>query len=124
MHIIFFNTKGGVSKSTLCEFSSMELQRLGYKIHVDNIDQQEHVTLIENEDADFFLYDTAGAFTSANVELLKSACDVNSLNGAFIAVLPRAAVTAAAPLTRGCRRVGRWGRLPPGRLVVPDGHPG
>ncbi|ENH2028431.1 ParA family protein [Vibrio parahaemolyticus] len=79
MHIIFFNTKGGVSKSTLCEFSSMELQRLGYKVHVDNIDQQEHVTLIENEEPDFFLYDTAGAFTSANVDLLKSASAANSL---------------------------------------------
>ncbi|MFW1480299.1 ParA family protein, partial [Vibrio parahaemolyticus] len=79
MHIIFFNTKGGVSKSTLCEFSSTELQRLGYSVHVDNTDQQEHVTLLENEQADFFLYDTAGAFTAANVELLKAAADVNSL---------------------------------------------
>ncbi|MFW9651206.1 ParA family protein [Vibrio parahaemolyticus] len=79
MHIIFFNTKGGVSKSTLCEFSSLELQRLGYNVHVDNTDQQEHVTLIENEQADFFLYDTAGAFTAANVDLLKAAADVKSL---------------------------------------------
>ncbi|CAK2104687.1 CobQ/CobB/MinD/ParA nucleotide binding domain-containing protein [Vibrio crassostreae] len=79
MHIIFFNTKGGVSKSTLCEFSSLELQRLGYSVHVDNTDQQEHVTLIENEQADFFLYDTAGAFTAANVDLLKAAADVKSL---------------------------------------------
>ncbi|EIZ4252501.1 TPA: ParA family protein [Vibrio parahaemolyticus] len=79
MHIIFFNTKGGVSKSTLCEFSSLELQRLGYRVHVDNTDQQEHVTLIENEQADFFLYDTAGAFTAANVDLLKAAADVKSL---------------------------------------------
>lgn len=79
MHIIFFNTKGGVSKSTLCEFSSLELQRLGYSVHVDNTDQQEHVTLIENEQADFFLYDTAGAFTAANVDLLKAVADVKSL---------------------------------------------
>lgn len=79
MHIIFFNTKGGVSKSTLCEFSSNELQRLGYTVHVDNTDQQEHVTLLENESADYFLYDTAGAFTADNVELLKAAADVNAL---------------------------------------------
>lgn len=79
MHIIFFNTKGGVSKSTLCEFSSLELQRLGYSVHVDNTDQQEHVTLIESEQADFFLYDTAGAFTAANMDLLKAAADVRSL---------------------------------------------
>ncbi|MDN4693186.1 ParA family protein [Vibrio parahaemolyticus] len=79
MHIIFFNTKGGVSKSTLCEFSALELQRLGYNVHVDNTDQQEHVTLIENEDADYFLYDTAGAFTAANVDLLKAAADAQAM---------------------------------------------
>lgn len=79
MHIVFFNTKGGVSKSTLCELSRLELQRLGYKVNVENTDQQEHVTLIENEDADFFLYDTAGAFTVENVDLLKAACEANAL---------------------------------------------
>lgn len=79
MHLIFFNTKGGVSKSTLCEYCSLELQRLGYSVHVDNTDQQEHVTILENEQADYFLYDTAGAFTSANVELLKAAATVNSM---------------------------------------------
>lgn len=79
MHIIFFNTKGGVSKSTLCEFSSNELQRLGYTVHVDNTDQQDHVTLLKNESADYFLYDTTGAFTADNVELLKAAADVNAL---------------------------------------------
>ncbi|MEZ8863295.1 ParA family protein [Vibrio sp. 10N.247.311.51] len=73
MHIIFFNTKGGVSKSTLCEYTARELQRLGHSVHVDNTDQQQHVTLIDNEEADFFLYDTAGAFTADNVELLKAA---------------------------------------------------
>lgn len=79
MHIIFFNTKGGVSKSTLCEFSSKELQRLGYSVHIDNTDQQKHVTLIEHESADYFLYDTAGSFTTANVDLLKAASEVEAL---------------------------------------------
>lgn len=79
MHIIFFNTKGGVSKSTLCEYTSLELQRLGYKVNVDNTDQQQHVNLITDEDADYFLYDTAGAFTADNVELLKAASDAKAL---------------------------------------------
>lgn len=79
MHIIFFNTKGGVSKSTLCEYTAIELQRLGYGVHVDNTDQQRHVTLIENENADYFVYDTAGAFTSDNVDLLKAASDAKAL---------------------------------------------
>lgn len=73
MHIIFFNTKGGVSKSTLCEYSSRELRRSGYAVSVENTDQQNHVTLINNENADFFLYDTIGAFTAKNTELLKAA---------------------------------------------------
>ena len=79
MHIIFFNTKGGVSKSTLCEYTSSELQRLGFKVNVDNTDQQLHVTLITDEDADYFLYDTAGAFTADNVELLKAASSEDAL---------------------------------------------
>ena len=79
VHIIFFNSKGGVSKSTLCEYTAQELQRLGYSVNVDNTDQQQHVTLIENENADYFVYDTAGAFTSDNVELLQAAVDVKSL---------------------------------------------
>jgi chromosome partitioning protein len=79
VHIIFFNSKGGVSKSTLCEYTAQELQRLEYSVNVDNTDQQQHVTLIENEDADYFVYDTAGAFTSDNLELLKAAANVNSL---------------------------------------------
>ncbi len=79
MHIIFFNTKGGVSKSTLCEYTAAELQRLGYSVNVDNTDQQNHVTIVENESADYFLYDTAGAFTADNVELLKAASSENAL---------------------------------------------
>ena len=79
VHIIFFNSKGGVSKSTLCEYTAKELQRLGHSVNVDNTDQQQHVTLIENEEADYFVYDTAGAFTSDNLELLKAAADANAL---------------------------------------------
>lgn len=79
MHLIFFNTKGGVSKSTLCEYTSSELQRLGYKVNVENTDQQLHVNLIDDTDADYFLYDTAGAFTADNVELLQAASNADAL---------------------------------------------
>ncbi|WP_150138523.1 ParA family protein [Candidatus Enterovibrio escicola] len=78
-HLIFFNTKGGSGKSTLCEYSAMELQRLGHNVSVENTDQQQHVTLIQNDAADFCLYDTAGAFTHENVKLLRAARDANSL---------------------------------------------
>lgn len=78
-HVIFFNTKGGCGKSTLCEYTSRELSRIGYTVSVDNTDQQKHVTLIDNDNADFCLYDTAGAFTGANIDLLEAAKDENVL---------------------------------------------
>lgn len=78
-HIIFFNTKGGVCKSTLCEYTAGELQRIGKSVSVDNTDQQTHVTTIFNDDAEYCLYDTAGAFTANNIELLKACVDVDAL---------------------------------------------
>jgi chromosome partitioning protein len=72
-HLVFFNTKGGVCKSTLCEYSRRELTRLGYEVSVDNVDQQVHVKTIVNDNAEFCLYDTAGAFTGHNLDLLKAA---------------------------------------------------
>lgn len=78
-HLIFFNTKGGVSKSTLCEFSARELLRLGRSVNVDNTDQQVHVTLITTENADVCLYDTAGAFTESNMDLLSAASEEDAL---------------------------------------------
>ena len=78
-HIIFLNTKGGCGKSTLCEFSARELARTGHAVSVDNTDQQVHVTLSEIDNADFCLYDTAGAFTGSNMELLKEASSENTL---------------------------------------------
>jgi len=78
-HIIFFNTKGGVCKSTLCEYTSRYLQKLDKSVSVDNTDQQSHVTTISNNDASFCLYDTAGAFTVKNIELLKACAGVDSI---------------------------------------------
>lgn len=78
-HIIFFNTKGGVSKSTLCEYTANELQRIGKSVSVDNTDQQKHVTTILNDNAEYCIYDTAGAFTANNIDLLKACSDVDAL---------------------------------------------
>lgn len=80
-HLVFFNTKGGVCKSTLCEYSRRELVRLGYEVSVDNVDQQVHVKTIMNENATYCLYDTAGAFTGHNLDLLKatSANDIDAV---------------------------------------------
>lgn len=78
-HVVFLNTKGGVGKSTLCEFSARELNRTGHAVSVGNTDQQLHVTLSEIDDEDFCLYDTAGAFTGENMELLRDASSENTL---------------------------------------------
>jgi cellulose biosynthesis protein BcsQ len=78
-HIIFFNTKGGVSKSTLCEYTANELQRIGKLVSVDNTDQQKHVTTILNDNAEYCIYDTAGAFTADNIDLLKARAGVDAL---------------------------------------------
>lgn len=75
MHVIFFNTKGGVSKSTLCEYLARELELKGKLISVYNTDQQQHVKKINNNNSDFFLYDTIGAFTAKNQNLLIAAAE-------------------------------------------------
>lgn len=76
-HIIFFNPKGGVGKSTWCERTAMELERLNYLVSVENTDQQVHITLRENEEAQFCLYDTMGAYSSANMKLVSAASNSN-----------------------------------------------
>jgi len=87
-HIIFFNTKGGVCKSTLCQYSANELQRLGHSVSVGNTDQQKHIEMIENDDAEFCLYDTAGAFLKANVDLLKAASEVDPSEHKVFIIVP------------------------------------
>ncbi|MGR5312558.1 ParA family protein (plasmid) [Photobacterium damselae subsp. damselae] len=83
MHIIFMNTKGGVGKSTLCEYSGNELERLGYVVSMNNTDQQQHVITNGLNDADYFLYDTAGAFTQENIRLLEALSNP-AVNGKII----------------------------------------
>ena len=78
MHILFFNTKGGVGKSTLCEYTSKHISHMGKKVSVDNTDQQKHVSLNMDDNADYFLYDTTGAFTEKNITLLEGVNDVDA----------------------------------------------
>ena len=72
MHILQMNTKGGTGKSTLTEYMGAELSRLGHVVSISNTDQQEHVTVASVDNSDFYLYDTAGAFTEDNVRLLNA----------------------------------------------------
>lgn len=86
MHIVFMNTKGGVGKSTLCESSGNELKRLGYVVSLNNTDQQKHILVNGLNEADYFLYDTAGAFTQENVQLLEALSNP-TVNGKIIVPL-------------------------------------
>ena len=86
MHIVFMNTKGGVGKSTLCEYSGNELSRLGYLVSINNTDQQQHVDVNNLDEADFYLYDTAGAFTQDNIKLLEALSNPK-VNGKIIVPL-------------------------------------
>ena len=80
-HIICFNPKGGVGKSTWCERIAIELLRLGHSVSVENTDQQVHMELRQDDGADFCLYDTMGAYSAKNMELLAAASgdDVDAL---------------------------------------------
>ena len=80
MHIIFLNTKSGVGKSTLCKYSYHELTRLGCLVETHNTEQQCHLSQTERMDeTDFILYDTTGAFTDDNIDLLHAAAELDDV---------------------------------------------
>jgi len=72
-HIVFFNTKGGVGKSTLAELTKRELEYHSHTVAMYNTDQQVHVTVQGDGTEEFGLYDTSGSFTQTNVDLLQAA---------------------------------------------------
>ena len=80
MLVIFLNTKSGVGKSTLCEYSYHELTRLGCLVETYNPEQQCHLSQTEKMDeTDFILYDTTGGFTDDNIELLHAAAELDDV---------------------------------------------
>ena len=76
-HVIYYFSKGGTGKSSLTQYSASELQRLGFKVQVENIDQQSHVPEQQVDDADFCLYDTPGNYSGQAEELLDAAKGVD-----------------------------------------------
>lgn len=88
-YIIFYSSKGGVGKSTHAKLAHMVLGNNNRKkVAGDDMDPQQHYAdwmnsnpnLVATEDeADFFIYDTQGAHTDKNVELLTAAKDVESV---------------------------------------------
>lgn len=87
-YIIIYSTKGGVGKSTFAKCSHLVLSLLERrKVGGEDLDPQQHYAdflaahshLSTSENAEFFIYDTQGAHTEKNAELLNAAGGVDSL---------------------------------------------
>lgn len=88
-YLIYYSSKGGVGKTTFAKISHLVLADNNQKkVAGDDTDPQQHyadwMSLHKNlvsseEDAEFFIYDTQGAHTSANAELLTAACDADAV---------------------------------------------
>lgn len=88
-YIILYSTKGGVGKSTFAKLIHTVLSNNNLrKVAGDDTDPQQHYAnwMIENKknsvnekDADFFIYDTQGAHTQTNIELLNAAKNEDAL---------------------------------------------
>lgn len=88
-YIIFYSSKGGVGKSTHAKLAHLVLGNNNQKkVAGDDMDPQQHYAdwmannpelVSKEEDADFFIYDTQGAHTDKNVELLTAAKGADSI---------------------------------------------
>jgi len=86
-HIIATFCKGGSGKSSLIRYTASTLQRLNYKVLVENIDEQHHQNCNPVENPDFTLYDTPGWLTSELIELLDAASDLVKENKEDLKIL-------------------------------------
>lgn len=88
-YILFYSSKGGVGKSTHAKLTHLVLGNNNQKkVAGDDMDPQQHYAdwmannshLVSSEDeADFFIYDTQGAHTEKNIELLTAVKDVDAV---------------------------------------------
>jgi chromosome partitioning protein len=88
-YIILYSTKGGVGKSTLAKLIHTVLSNNNLrKVAGDDTDPQQHYAnwmvehknnVVNEKDADFFIYDTQGAHTQTNIDLLDAAKDEDAL---------------------------------------------
>jgi cellulose biosynthesis protein BcsQ len=82
-YLIYYSTKGGVGKSTISKLSHQVLADNNLKkVAGDDTDPQQHYSdwldanqkwVSEESCAEYYIYDTQGAHTDANVELLNAA---------------------------------------------------
>lgn len=88
-YIIQYSTKGGVGKTTFAKLLHTVLARLErYKVTGEDLDPQQHYAdwlaanpelVVTEKEADFFLYDTQGAHTDTNKQLLQAVKNVDAL---------------------------------------------
>lgn len=69
--VAVLNTKGGSGKSNFVTFTSSVLRRIYKKnVTVYNLDQQAHVQVNQEENPDFIMFDTIGAFADKTLSLI------------------------------------------------------
>ena len=88
-YVIFYSTKGGVGKSTFSKISHIVLAMLERrKVTGEDLDPQQHYAdflaanealISTSEEADFYLYDTQGAHTQTNADLMAALSGVDSV---------------------------------------------
>ena len=88
-YIVFYSSKGGVGKTTHAKMTHLVLGNNNQKkVAGDDMDPQQHYAdwmannphLVSSEiDADFFIYDTQGAHTEKNIELLTAIKGVDAV---------------------------------------------
>ncbi|WP_150149726.1 ParA family protein [Candidatus Enterovibrio escicola] len=88
-YIIFYSTKGGVGKSTNAKMAHLVLAQNNLKrVAGEDIDPQQHYAdwleahpelVSRAEHAHFYIYDTQGAHTEKNIELLNATKEVQAV---------------------------------------------
>ncbi|AUW07361.1 AAA family ATPase [Vibrio campbellii] len=69
--ICLIGSKGGVGKSTLVNYIAWVLRTVyKKKVSVCNLDFQNHVQVVNHDDADFLIFDTVGAYAERTTNLL------------------------------------------------------
>lgn len=88
-YVIFYSTKGGAGKSTFAKLSHQVLALLERRYVIgEDLDPQQHYAdflksnealVATSDNAEFFIYDTQGAHTKTNAELMEACAGIDSV---------------------------------------------
>lgn len=71
-HILALSSKGGVGKSTTVNYIARVFGNEGIEFATANLDSQDHFSDIDNENAEYVIYDTAGVLSAHTNTLLNN----------------------------------------------------